>query len=183
MNRRRHRRVRPTPLIAQPRPLDKEDRDAWSSLRSLIHVPRSAQGDHERLWDCRTHGTRHATHARCVPRARTNVTRVQRTDIVQTPASWGRKLTGYAVVEKDADGHDCCQLRSWPCYLGRLLTRRGTSAHLRVEEEDLLRLRLLLAVQTVGERSREQQRLARLRVGLDQHAAQGDVANDAAETV
>lgn len=72
--------------------------------------------------------------------------------------------------------------RSWQLER-EALTRRGTRAHLRVEEENLLRLRLRLAVKRIGKGGREQQRLARLRVRLDQHAAQRHITDDAAETV
>lgn len=86
------------------------------------------------------------------------------------------------MVEEHTNGHDCCQL-TLPDRLAVKLTRGRTRAHLRVEEEDLFRLRLGLGVKRVREGRREQQRLARLRVRLDQHAAQRHVADDAAQTV
>lgn len=72
--------------------------------------------------------------------------------------------------------------RSWQLER-EALTSRGTRAHLRVEEEDLLRLGLCLAVERIGKGGREQQWLARLWVRLDQHASQRHVADNAAETV
>lgn len=93
------------------------------------------------------------------------------------------------MVEQHADRHHCGQItvppvpQGWVVRPEQALTRRSTGAHLRVEEEDLHRLRLLSGVQAFGELGVEEEGLTGPGLGLDKHAAEGDVADDAAEAV
>jgi hypothetical protein len=62
-------------------------------------------------------------------------------------------------------------------------TSSGPGAHLAIQQQHPHSPAALLALYTRGQIGPQQQRLARARVRLDKHRADGDVADDTAEAM